>query len=361
MRLAIRALTVCVAFFAVSSCSSEKQPTAPTSTTAPPATTTATGTATAPTATPTPTAPTTTTLSGRVTATTTGQALTGAAVSISGYAPAQIDANGSFSLTLPSQSRTYQVGILGDRVYPRIVNVAVNSTRSVSIDAIPLGAGFDPAFYGQFIRNSYDGDGQRSLRRWTTNPSIYLRTVDQAGKTVGASTLSAIESAFTALAPAWTGGKIRIAAFERGTGDRYGQAGWITVRFTSASNLTYCGQAQIAVDGGWIEYNLGGLQSGYTCRVCPSESAVDYSTIRHELGHALGFYHTDGRADVMYSGGSWNYCNMQPSSRELYHAAIAYSRPVGNTAPDTDPSSALATVPGDLSQATVSCPLTPTP
>jgi hypothetical protein len=31
-----------------------------------------------------------------------------------------------------------------------------------------------------------------------------------------------------------------------------------------------------------------------------------------------------------------NNCDLQPSAREKYHAAIAYSRPVGNRDPDDD-------------------------
>ena len=208
--------------------------------------------------------------SGHVTATTTGRALAGAAVSISGYAPAQVDSTGAFSIALPNQPRTYQVGILGDGIFPRIVNAAVNANRTLTLDAIPLGGGFDSTYYAQLVRDGFEGSGQQALRRWTRNPNIYLKTVDDSGRVIGEGTLLAIESIFSETIPAWTSGKLRAGSFERGTSDRYSQSGWITVRFTSASNLSYCGRAQLAVDGGWIEYNLGGLAGGYTCRVCPS-------------------------------------------------------------------------------------------
>ena len=54
--------------------------------------------------------------------------------------------------------------------------------------------------------------------------------------------------------------------------------------------------------------------------------------VRHELGHALGFFHTGSENDVMW-GGSWSNPNLTPSPRELTAAAIAYSRPVGNPEP----------------------------
>jgi hypothetical protein len=291
---------------------------------------------------PAPTAaPTSVTLSGRVTSTTTAQPLGNVAVSISGYAPAQTDGNGAFSLTLPNQATTYRVGILGDTIVPRVVNVAVNASRALTVDAIQNSGGFDLGFYRQFIRNGYEGNGQQPLRRWTRNPNIYLKTVDEAGKPVDAATLAAVESVLMDSTPVFTSGKLRIASVERGTGTRVNQSGWITVRFSTQANSGWCGQALIATDGGWIDLNPQG-QTGGTCRVCPTNSTIDLAVIRHELGHALGFFHTSSRSDLMYAGGSWSACNQQPSARELLHASIAYSRPVGNLDPDTDPNSALA-------------------
>jgi hypothetical protein len=58
----------------------------------------------------------------------------------------------------------------------------------------------------------------------------------------------------------------------------------------------------------------------------------------------LGFFHTDSKSDLMW-GGTWSDPNQQPSGRELYHAAIAYRRPVSNTDPDSDPSSLVNLTP----------------
>jgi hypothetical protein len=48
--------------------------------------------------------------------------------------------------------------------------------------------------------------------------------------------------------------------------------------------------------------------------------------IRHELGHAMGYYHTDSLADVMYGHAiPADACDALPSDRERGHAKFAYS------------------------------------
>ena len=73
------------------------------------------------------------------------------------------------------------------------------------------------------------------------------------------------------------------------------------------------------------------------------------SLVRHELGHALGYWHTDAPTDVM-SAVTWISNVQQPSARERAHAAIAYARPVGNTDPDTDPSGTISIAPSRIIQ-----------
>src|SRR5262249_7414693 len=146
-----------------------------------------------------------------------------------------------------------------------------------------------------------------------------------------ARTLDSTEQAIRDAVSTWTAGRYS-ASVTRGTDSREGVSGWITVKWPTDSNGIACGQADVAREGGEIQlfYRSGGV-----CR-CPGGPEIRPRTVRHEVGHAMGFWHTDNVSDVM-STGLYNGCDQQPSVRERYHAQIAYSRPVGNADPDADP------------------------
>ena len=52
------------------------------------------------------------------------------------------------------------------------------------------------------------------------------------------------------------------------------------------------------------------------------------------------------------SGGIWTDPDMHVTERERYHAAIAYTRPVGNTDPDNDPVGQAFLMVGDATNST---------
>jgi hypothetical protein len=208
-----------------------------------------------------------------------------------------------------------------------------------TVDLIPDAPPFSLDFYRQFVRGSIDHEqALQPLRRWTRPPRIYLKTADEAGTPISAAQLDSTEQTLLEAAESFTGGRFGLGGVERGTGTREGQAGWITVKWLAPSSEAICGRATIAQDGGYIEFNY--LRGG-SCSCGPLGTRP--RTVRHELGHAFGYWHTDSTADLM-SGAGIAGCQGALSDRERYHAAIAYARPVGSRDVDVDPSATVSTL-----------------
>jgi hypothetical protein len=279
------------------------------------------------------------TTTGLVTATNGGQPLPGLSVDLAGNGTTTTDGAGGFSYRTIGDSNA-RLTLSGPGILTRSLVLAIGATRDVSIDAAALTGGFDHAFYRELVRNGFEApEDIEALRRWAGTPSIYLKTVDEAGEAIEAPSLDLIEATVKDAIPQWTSGKLSVPVVERGTGTREGQSGWITIRFPATASTDSCGRAQIAADGGWIElvYHVP-VSASITCRA--AATVIARHVVRHEIGHALGFWHTGSPNDVMW-GGTWTNSELTPSVRELTAAAVAYSRPPGNVDPDSDPAGAV--------------------
>lgn len=267
------------------------------------------------------------TVSGIVSATNGGQPLSGLSVDLNGQ-PATTNGAGGFSYTMTNGS-TARLALTGSGIVPRSLTLNVGAARTVTVGAIALGGGFDLGFYRQFVRNAFEG-GNEPVRRWTRNVNLFIQTGQDAA------TLDMVEAVVRDSVPRWTAGAFNVQSAERGTATREGQAGWLTVKW-SAVNDGHCAISQVGQEGGWIELHpntAGCACNGWTMRP---------TTVRHEVGHAMGFWHTDSRNDLMFV--SSGQCDQPISAREVLHAAIAYARPVGNVDPDSDPTSAVSLAP----------------
>jgi hypothetical protein len=277
------------------------------------------------------------TLTGSMRATNGGEPLAGIAVEVPGH-PVMTDGSGDFKFeTTPSA--TLRLAFSGSGIVPRTVTVAADASRSVGvIDAIRT-AGFDLHFYRQLVRNGFETPASlQRLRRWTSGPNVYLRTVRDDGASVDSAMLSTTEAAIREAMLQWSG--FSPGSLVRGTDTRVGHPGWLTIKWPGIVGTDrVCGRADIAVSGGVIELFV---PTATICG-CDGTARIRPRTVRHELGHAMGFWHTDSPTDLMY--GTSGTCDLQPSARERAAAAIAYSRPAGNMDPDIDPSGSVSIEP----------------
>lgn len=185
----------------------------------------------------------------------------------------------------------------------------------------------DPRFSLDFYRMFALGTleyGRQPLQRLTQAPQVYLRTMFDDGTPVDATTLDSTAAAIINTAAVWTGGAFGLAGLERGTGTRELQPGWITVYWMVERDTGRCGNASTQRGVLRIYPNTPNCSCG-TLKVRPL-------VVKHELGHAMGFYHTDSAVDIMY-GSSHGACDMEPSAREVFHARVAYSQPLGSLDP----------------------------
>jgi hypothetical protein len=196
------------------------------------------------------------------------------------------------------------------------------ASAAVPAEALASATGFEPAFYRAFLQNGLESpDRLEPIKILSSAFRIYLRTEDETGGAINAATLNAVERTLIDSARIWSADAFGVTDVVRGTGSKEKQTGWITVKWSRTSFGMNCGRSTVGVDGGFIELNASGSCS------CGLATTVYPRLVRHELGHAMGYYHTDDVQDVMYGRPiSADACDALPSVRERRHAAFAHRR-----------------------------------
>lgn len=279
---------------------------------------------------PVPPVASTYTVTGTLRATNGGLPLSGVMVGM-GSVESLTDGAGAFVLTFPVGTATMGYRVSGAGVLAR-QGWFSSASRVLDVEAFG-GAGFDASYYQAIAHDGADHPGALSpIRRWTQAPMIYLQTVDDRGQSVDLRTLQLVEELYRVAMPALTGGRLAPVSIERGTESRVGQAGWLTVRWTHP--VDYCGTADVGLEGGMVEYAY--QQPGCTCQ----GFGIRPRTVKHELGHAMGLWHT-GRSEDLMDGSPTGECDHPVTAREQQYADFIYRRPVGNRDPDTDPATSV--------------------
>lgn len=200
-------------------------------------------------------------------------------------------------------------------VPPVVVAPPVTVTPPVVRNPLLDDPHFDLAFYRMFAT--------RPLYRWAHAPSIYLRTIDNTGRAVDSRLLDQTAAAIINTTSQWTGGAFGVAGLERGTESR--STGWIQVNWSTEGVCGSTTTLQVAPDRALtsMSMTLNHLRPECTCGPLVA---------KHELGHAMGFNHTDSTGDLMaetFQG----VCDKPLSDRERFHARVAYTLPVGSLEP----------------------------
>jgi hypothetical protein len=238
----------------------------------------------------------------------------------------------------------YSVLVRGDAVVERQARLNLRPGEAAKITLIP--ASFDLTAYDEMMRSA-----SGHLERWTTQPSLviigsvmqftgdYVEQYSATSETLTDDEVNEMVGHLTEGLSLWTAHTYEtfasVSVERHVAGDRvsvYRQGQIVVARYKDLRGLgqtigygTWAENAQGAVVGGTVF-----LDRGFD-RDDPRRRLLRI----HELGHGCGYLHVTSRTSVMNPA-----IGPEPTDFDRTAAAIAFQRPVGNVAPDTDPGAA---------------------
>jgi hypothetical protein len=252
------------------------------------------------------------------------------------------DGNGMFEVD-PGGQGTHRALVRGSAVVERDTRVAVPKTDLLRVSMIP--ASFDLDAFNEMFRTN-----NSRLQRWTSRPSlVLLATVMEyrngAGDTYDATGEQLTDDEVAAMLAQLNEGLALL------TGSTYTSFASTEVeRPASGQRVTVLRTGKIVVGryngiitfartigyGQWAEMPDGSVNGGatYLDRDFDRNDSRRRLLRIHELGHALGYQHVQSRTSVMNPS-----IGPEPTTFDREGAVLAFQRPVGNRAPDVDPSS----------------------
>src|SRR5262245_57787307 len=165
----------------------------------------------APAPTPPPTPPATTTITGTITATNGGGPLSGVSV-VTSTATRTTDSSGAFSFTFngAGSDGSFLVTLNSPSIVTRTTRFRLNTHEVAALSAFSLDRGFDLNYFRQLARGSVDLPQLQPIRRWTRNPSVYIRTIGDAGRALDPQALDLAQNTIADTIGLWTGGQLRV-------------------------------------------------------------------------------------------------------------------------------------------------------
>lgn len=248
-------------------------------------------------------------------------------------ASATTDGAGRFTLTAQNgPGANLGITVSADGYRARETVLGYPRTGDSLIDLVSTAPPFNETFYNQLARDAFEEpDRMYQLFRWDRQMQFYLKTIDETLRPASPEVLGVVRQGIRDGVRYFSGGRYE-AIIEEGTADRPERSGWINVvMLQEIPEGDYCGLAT----------RIGGNPMTIKLRIdrCGCGSIkIPPDLVQHEVGHAMGLFHVDGKGHVMNPILDFGCRPVLPSAIEQYHAALIYARPRGNRDPDRDPS-----------------------